>query len=39
MTGRSKADKDPPEPSMKSMHPKVSGTVHYAKAFEETLAG
>ncbi|MFG2568196.1 SGNH/GDSL hydrolase family protein [Streptomyces sp. NPDC048567] len=39
MTGHSKADNDPPKPSMKSMHPKVSGTVHYAKAFEKTLGG
>lgn len=39
MTSRSKADNDPPKQSMKSMHPKVSGTVHYAKAFEKTLGG
>jgi len=38
LTGRSKADKSAPLPSMKSFHPKVSGTVHYAKAFVDALA-
>ncbi|MFG2365033.1 SGNH/GDSL hydrolase family protein [Streptomyces mirabilis] len=37
LTGRSKADSSAPTPSMKSFHPKVSGTVHYAKAFEAAL--
>ncbi|MER5908671.1 hypothetical protein ABT150_53420 [Streptomyces mirabilis] len=37
LTGRSKADSSAPNPSMKSFHPKVSGTVHYAKAFEAAL--
>ncbi|MFD8688748.1 SGNH/GDSL hydrolase family protein [Streptomyces sp. NPDC059651] len=38
LTGRAKADATAPNPSMKSFHPKVSGTVHYAEAFEDALA-
>ncbi|MDN3297597.1 GDSL-type esterase/lipase family protein [Streptomyces ficellus] len=36
LTGHSKADTKPI--SMKSFHPKVSGTAHYAKAFQDALA-
>ncbi|GGP00934.1 hypothetical protein GCM10012280_70780 [Wenjunlia tyrosinilytica] len=38
LTGRSKADNAAPKPSMKSFHPKVSGTLNYAKAFVGALA-
>ncbi|MFD4236627.1 hypothetical protein [Streptomyces sp. NPDC058542] len=36
-TGHSQADDPLPQPSMKSFHPKVSGTAHYAKAFQQAL--
>ncbi|MGW3836348.1 SGNH/GDSL hydrolase family protein [Streptomyces microflavus] len=36
LTGHSQADDV--GPSMKSFHPKVSGTAHYARAFQEALA-
>ncbi|MET9518248.1 hypothetical protein [Streptomyces sp. NPDC002994] len=36
LTGHSRADTKPN--SMKSFHPKVSGTAHYAKAFQDALA-
>lgn len=38
MTGRSEADEPKTKPSMKSFHPKISGTANYAEAFEEALA-
>ncbi|WP_392674047.1 SGNH/GDSL hydrolase family protein [Streptomyces sp. LN785] len=38
LSGYAKADATPPQPSMKSFHPKVSGTAHYAEAFEDALA-
>ncbi|MEU3837778.1 hypothetical protein [Streptomyces microflavus] len=38
LTGHSQADSSLPKPSMKSFHPKVSGTAHYAKAFQQALA-
>ncbi|MFP3991467.1 GDSL-type esterase/lipase family protein [Streptomyces sp. E11-3] len=37
MTGRSDADNDAPQPSMKSFHPKVSGARLYADALERGL--
>ncbi|MEV1069967.1 SGNH/GDSL hydrolase family protein [Streptomyces sp. NPDC050263] len=36
LTGHSRADTKPN--SMKSFHPKISGTAHYAQAFEDALA-
>ncbi|QXE35932.1 NocE [Streptomyces sp. GMY02] len=36
-TGRSEADNSPPQPSMKSFHPKISGARLYANALERTL--
>ncbi|MEG3631024.1 GDSL-type esterase/lipase family protein [Streptomyces poriticola] len=36
-TGRSKADNDAPNPSMKSFHPKISGARLYANALERAL--
>ncbi|MFJ3941784.1 SGNH/GDSL hydrolase family protein [Streptomyces parvus] len=37
VTGYSQADNSFPKPSMKSFHPKVSGTAHYAKALQQAL--
>ncbi|WP_409469759.1 hypothetical protein [Streptomyces sp. HC307] len=37
VTGYAEADNTKPLPSMKSFHPKTSGTAHYAKAFEDAL--
>lgn len=37
MTGHSEADNAKLLPSMKSFHPKTSGTTHYARAFEDAL--
>ncbi|MDX3530055.1 hypothetical protein P1P75_27485 [Streptomyces sp. ID05-39B] len=37
LTGRSEADNDSPNPSMKSFHPKISGARLYANALERAL--
>ncbi|MER5727873.1 SGNH/GDSL hydrolase family protein [Streptomyces sp. NPDC002138] len=39
MTGRERADNDPPLPSMQSFHPKPAGARLYADALEQTLQG
>ncbi|WP_247693665.1 hypothetical protein [Streptomyces sp. RM99] len=36
-TGRSEADNEAPNSSMKSLHPKISGARLYANALERTL--
>lgn len=38
-TGREKADNDAPNPSMKTLHPKIAGARIYADTLEQTLRG